>query len=331
MGNSNITLASVFDWLAARGVPDPRGGPSGYGDRQAIIIANQIMADLVCERFPWKWNRATAAPFYTNSYQQDYMQPAQAAGPIGWGEDGDVIDINSTSVPPQLKNIKWRRGLSRTNTSRWWPENFCWMYNGELSLGVWPGADVTYYPLLGAGAPMSQNPIMSMKDANGNILIVTVFGTTGSVAPVLPANSVEGTTVVDGTVTWTCVSATSQGFRLDCLPSAAGPTLQIIPYYQLEPPTFTVMSQKINPVPDNFSRFFFRGAQSECLMASVNPGDMKRGEQMKAEWLNALALAIKQGDRELDSYALQPVTGPVEPYYGPRQPRTPDNPYGWNY
>ena len=334
MGNSTIKLGYVFDVIAAKGIPDPRGGPSGYGDQLALECANEVMADIVCERYNQKWNRAIAAPFFTNSFQQDYPQLAQAGGPIGWGEDGDVVEINNTYIPPPMSNIKWRRGLSRTNLSRWWPQNMCWMYNSELFLGVWPGADVTFYPLLGSGAPAGQNPLLNMVDANGNILIVTVFGTTGTVAPVLPAASAEGTTVVDGTVTWTCVSPTSQGFRIDRLPSAAGPTLKILPYYQLDPPRFTTMQQMLDPIPDSFSRFFFRGLQAQCQLNSPNPQDVKRGlESTERDKVTGEPMWMKepkaQGDRELNGYALLPAQSVVEPRWGPSLPRTADNPYGW--
>jgi hypothetical protein len=335
VGNSTIMLRDVYTTIAAKGIPDPRGGPSGYGDTLALECANEVMADIVCERYNWKWNRAHAAPFYTNSFQQDYPQLAQTAGPIGWGEDGDVIEVNSTSFPKPLRNIKWRRGLSRTNVSRWWPENVSWMYNKELALGVWPGAGVTFYPLLGSGAPAGKNPWLNMVDANGNILIVTTFGTTGADAPSVPANSNEGTTVEDGSVVWTCVSPNSQGFRLDRLPSAAGPTLEIRPYYQLDPPRFTTFQQMLDPIPNSFSRFFFRGLQAQSLANSPNPADVKRGEALlvrnpqtgEPAWMID---PMKQGDRELNGYALLPATSVVEPRWGSSVPRTADNPYGWN-
>lgn len=330
MGNSTIKLSDVFTTIAAKGIPDPRGGPSGYGDALALECASEVMADIVCDRYNWKWNRKSAAPFYTNSYQQDYPQLAQSFGPMGWGEDGDVVDINNTLIPKPLRNIKWRRGLSRTNVSRWWPENLCWMYNAELNLNVWPGPNVTFYPLLGATAPGGQNPPLNMVDKNGNILIVTFFGVTGATAPYLPANSAEGATVNDGSVIWTCVSPTSQGFRLDRLPSAAGPTLEILPYVQIDPPRFATMQQKLDPIPDSFSRFFFRGLQAQCLENSPNPGDAKRGQDMRVGWLNAMAAAKKQGDRELNIYALLPASSVVEPRWGPSSPRTADNPYGWD-
>lgn len=425
MGNSTIKLGNVFNVIAAKGIPDPRGGPSGYGDQLALECASEVMADIVCERYNQKWNRAYAAPFYTNSFQQDYPQLAQAAGPIGWGEDGDVVDVNNTYLPKPMSNIKWRRGLSRTNVSRWWPENLSWMYNSELGIGIWPGPDVTIYPLLGTSAPGGQNPILNMRDANGNILIVTGFGTTATtemltittieriqsglicnlivgyaetsekvpvgtlvtfaglnvvpslngttlpvsngsspnhlvfvtgtsggcptqdldgetgtmqlgsgLPPILPADSPEGATIADGSVTWTVVSPNSQGFRLDRIPSAAGPTLEIRPYYQLDPPRFLSMQQLLDPIPDSFSRFFFRGLQAQCLLNSPNPNDVKRGQALTERDRDGEPMWMKepkkQGDRELNIYALLPASSVVESKWGSRQPRTADDPYGWS-
>ncbi len=326
MGNSTIKLADMYDTVTVRGIPDPRQGASGYGTKLALQIGSDVMADLVCERFNWKWNNQVGTPFYTNSWQQDYPQLAQAGGPIGWGEDSDAIDINNTALPKPLINVKWRRGLSRTSLSRWLTENLCWMYNKDLTIGVWPGASVTFYPLLGNG-PQAQNPLLNMLDANGNILIVTTFGTTGSTAPSLPAASAEGTTVTDGSVVWTCVSPTSQGFRIDNLPSSTGPTLMIVPKYQLDPPTFTTLQQTLDPIPDSYSRHYRRGLQAACLEASENPADQKRGAEMKVTWLNALVDAIKQGDRELNIYQLQPAVPVVEQRYGHYGKRTAADPY----
>src|SRR5665213_3353402 len=137
MGNSTIKLATVYNTICAQGIPDPRLNASGYGDALALRLANDVMADLVCERLNQKWNRATALPIYTNSWQQDYPQPAQPAGAIGWGEDSDLIDINNTVIPKPMWHPKWRRGLTRTSSNS--ParaiQNLCWMENRTLSLG----------------------------------------------------------------------------------------------------------------------------------------------------------------------------------------------------
>jgi hypothetical protein len=318
MGNSTYKLADIYDGLAAKGIPDPRSQASGYGSTLALELANDALADLITDRFNWKWNSAVARPFYTNSWQQDYPQLAQTAGIIGWGELCDKIDINNTQIPKPV-NVPnapmWRRQLSRVS-SQLSPvyggvSSLCWMYNSDLSYGTWPGAGVTYYPLVTTGV-VQQNPVMSMVDANGNYLIVTTFGTTGTTAPAAAANAAEGTTVTDGTVVWTVVSGTSQGFRVYPLPNATGPVYEVIPIYQLDPPKIASLQSLMNPIPDSYIRHFRRALEYHAKGASSNP-------QMKAEfqkeypvWLAGLEMAIRQGDREVNSYQLLPASSAVD-------------------
>lgn len=327
MATSTIELQQVMDTLAAKAVPDPRNSASGYGDQLLLDLATQVMADIICERFNWKFNRLNATPFPSNSWQQDYPQLAQPNGAIiGWGEDCDMIDINNTVMPKPLWNIKWRRGLSRTSLNVWRMANICWMYNKDLFIGEWPGPDVVYTPLI-TQQTTKQNPLMSMTDKNGNILIVTTFGTTGSTAPFAAAGAPEGTPVNDGSVVWTVVAPESQGFRLDALPNTTGPVYLFKPYYQADPPKFATPSQLLTPLPDSFSRFFYRGLESECYIASPNPADQKRGQDAKLAWLNGLKETYKQGNREANIYGLVPLTTPVERRWDDIGPYTADQPY----
>lgn len=337
MATSTKSLQQVYDEIAAKGVPDPRNLPSGYGDLLALELGNQTMADLLSgavnargevTRFNWKFNRAAAAAFQLNSWQQDYPQAAQTAGIIGWGEDCDIVDVNNTTMPKPLNwdgPVTWKRELPATSQSRWRPGQICWMYNNALRYGTWPGPGVTFYPLL-TTASNPQNPIMSMVDANGNLLIVAGFGTTGLIAPLLTASSPEGTPVTDGTVIWKVVAPTSQGFRVDWLPNATSPNYQLAPYFQIEPPTFTELTQFLNPIPDSFSRHFFNGLESAMLDASPNPGDMKRGQTARAKWLNGLLVMTGQANKEPDAYRLVPETPAVERRWRNDGPYTADNP-----
>lgn len=324
MGNSSITVQMVLDWAKAKGMPVPTDQPGSYGTDLAIKAGNDVMSDLVAERFNWKWNHATAAPFYTNSFQQDY--PQLALSNIGWLESADRIDINNTSFPKPLRQLNVVKQLSRTSDS-WFPtRDLCWMYNKDLSYGTWPGPDQVYSPLV--AAQVQQNPIMSMIDANGNLLIVTVFGTTGSVAPVLAADSPEGTTVVDGTVTWTVVSPTGQGFRVFPLPGSPGTVWQIIPYYQLKLVPLVNLQSLINPIPDDFSRVFQVGYELYCKMGSPNPQDRLEGQKNYPLWLTAQLDAEKQGDRELNAYGMLPATSPVsDTWPWIRNPQDPSQPF----
>lgn len=330
MGNSTISYRQTLDSLAAKGIPDPRRAASGFGDQLTFEIINETLADLLTERFNWKFNRAGATPFPTNSWQQDYPQLAQPGGPIGWGEDCDQIDINNTLNPQPLWNVKWRRQLSRisTNLAPVQPGNWqiSWMYNQNLSFGTWPGAGVAFYPLITTGV-VQQNPVMSMVDVNGNLLIVTGFGTTGVAAPEVAANSPEGTTVDDGSVVWTVVSPTSQGFRVFPLPNATGPTYLLLPYYQLEPPYISDLKTLLNPFPNSYSRFFTQGLGFKCQIYSPDPEKKKNALADYPLWLKSLVDIAKQGDKENNAYGLVAATSPVEEIWPAPGRGTADRPY----
>ena len=324
MGNSTITVQNIFDRVAAKGIPSILQAPAGYGVDLAVAMANDVMSDIIAERFNWKFNRATAPAFLTNSWQQDY--PQIGITNLGWLEDCDRIDINNTSLPKPLKQITVRRQLSRAG-SAWTPvSEVCWMYNNQLSYGTWPGANVTYNPLI--AAQVLQNPLMSFVDKNGNLLILTTFGKTGLTAPFAAANAAEGTGVPDGTAGWTVVGAMSQGFRVNPLPGAAGPVWQIIPYYQVRAPKIANLQAFINPIPDDYSQYFQKGIESYSLAASPNPGDKERATVARGEWMKSMIDATKQGDREADSYGMLPATSPVENVYAwIRNPQDPNQPY----
>lgn len=324
MGNSTISIQKILDRVMSKGIPTPLQMPAGYGPDLAIAMANDVMSEIIAERFNWKWNRKNATPFYTNSYQQDY--PQLGITDLGWLEDCDRVEINNTAIPKPIRQLTCRRQLSRTTLGPTRLAEICWMYNNQLSYGTWPGANITFYPLV--AAQTQQNPVMNMIDSNGNILIVTTFGKTGNAAPAAPLNSAEGVTVTDGTVVWTVVSGTSQGFRVAPLPGATGPVYQVIPYYQKKAPTLVNLQSVIDPVPDDYSRVFQAGMEAYCLKASPNPGDAKRGIDAEALWIRSMAQAAKQGDREADSYAMLPSTSPVENIYsGLRNPQDPGQPY----
>jgi hypothetical protein len=327
MAISTKSLQSVFNVIAAQGIPDPRAQAGGYGDDLAFDLANRVMGDLITQRFNWKFNRGVASPIYTNCWQQDFPQPAQTAGLIGWGEDCDILDVNNTTFPKPLNlngPLTWVRQIPRTSQARSQPSKICWMYNAELSWGTWPGALKVIYPLLGVNAPAGQNPILNYIDTNGNYLILKTFGTTGGSAPAAAANAAEGTTVNDGSCVWSVVSGTSQGFRLDWLGSV-GPTYQITPIYQIEPPNFASYSQLLSPIPDSFARHFQTGLEWQCKMSSPNPAVKKEGLENYPLWIKSMELMIKQGDKEQNIFRLMPETSIVDS--GWSGARTADQPF----
>jgi hypothetical protein len=324
VGNSSVKLQSILDSISGMGVPVPTTGAGGYAMQLVLDNANDVAADLITDRFNWKFNSANAPAFYTNSFQQDYPQPGNTT--ISWLESADRVDINNTSLPKPVAQLTVRRQLSRTSYGTGPIKELCWMYNGDMTFGTWPGAGVTYTPLV--GNVIVQNPIMNFVDKNGNILIVTGFGTTGTTAPFLPASSGEGLTVVDGTVTWTCVSANSKGFRVFSLPGGSGPVWMITPIYQKTPPRFTALSQTLDPFPDDYERYFRELYRIYCLKTSPNPSDRQQFAQERIDYMKALVNICKQGDKEQNAYGMLPASSVVESVFpNLRNPRDPSQPY----
>lgn len=309
------------------GIYDLRSGPPGFNNKLILRIANDTMADLVTGvagpggeylRFNWKWNRGTAAPFLTNSFQQDYPQLAQPGGTIGWGEDCDKIDINNPLMPQPVNvpsSPKWKRQLSRVSAQSGGimggPSAICWMYNQEMYFGQWPGPGVVYNPLISAGF-IGQNPIMNFQDVNGNYMILTTFGTTGASAPFLDPGTAEGVTTQDGTCVWTVVSGLSQGFRIWPMPNAAGPVYQMVPYFQYDPVPILTIQQMIDPVPDSFARYFRKTFEMQTKGASASPSDRKEYMENYGPWLQSMLGSAKQGDKEVNAASLRPATSPVD-------------------
>lgn len=330
MGGSTIKLQKMLNIVAAKGIPTPLMTAGGYAQELALQVASDTMSDLIAERFNWKWNRRIAAPFYTNSYQQDY--PQLELVDLGWLEQCWVVDINNTSMPKPRGQATCRRDLPAlgqfigSGPGGVDYQSLSWDYNKNLQFGVWPGRGVVYSPLV--TAQVVQNPIMSMIDANRNLLIVSSFGTTGSTAPQAQATAPEGTTVIDGTMTWVVVGRDSQGFRVGPLPGPTGPVYQFTPIYQMLAKNFAALDETLDPIPDDYASTFLSGLEYQCKGASANPNDKKEFREDYPMWLNALEKARKQGDREADAYGMLPATSPVENIWGTlRNPQDPSQPY----
>ena len=333
MGSSTVTLQSVNDQISSMGELQPVLPVGGYSTLIACGIASDVMGELISNRFNWKWNRMKVPPFYTNSWQQDYAQLSKTKwpAPVGWIEGAYWIDINNTSLPKPTYPIEVKRDLDYTSISGNPPAKIDWLPNNQLTQGVWPGAAQTYTQPLGATITPT-NPPTNILDAAGNILVLTTYGTTGSVAPVAAANAPEGTTVNDNTCVWTVADPNSQGFRLIPLPPQQGIVYQINVIGQMQAPApFTSMGQQINPIPDDYAVWFKAGYKAYCYQLSPNPAMQRLFPEMRNGWIAAMVAALKQGDREDTNAGFVPDRsvvagsgymdiGPAWPYAGTAWP-----------
>jgi hypothetical protein len=283
----------------------------GYAAQPALSIANTVMGEMLSVRFPWKWNRAKIPPFVLTPLQQDYASINYKT--IGWLENAVRIDINNTQVPPPSWKITAVRDIEIDNSVGGFPGEVCWFPNNQLEFGSWPGPGIVYTNPVGQTITNTNN-VTNIYDSNGNILVLTQYGTTGSTAPVAPAITAAGVVINDGTCKWTVADPNAQGFRFLPRPPMGGNVWLVRVFAQMKaPPRFLNLGQFIDPIPDDYSKWFTDGFIAYSHRYSSNPAVLARFDRMKAAWLEGVAMAARQGDREDESkgfYPDQPIASP---------------------
>jgi hypothetical protein len=296
---TTTTLQDIVNSFRAYSELTPIIGTSGWEQEPAVTIANDVMSRILAEGMNWKWNRAAADPFLTVSLQQDYITNITD---MGWLEQAWKKDINNTANPKPIFSMETIRDMAAT-FYQGYPFNMSWIPNALAIFGTWKAS--TFYPS-GTSAPYNQvSPIQQFIDANGNFLFVTAWGISGTVQPVLPANSAAGTTVIDGAVTWTVADPNGFAFRLGPLPSSTGIVWEIHPIYQKKPPLIKNLSDSLTPIPDSYMYLFRQGFLAMCY---EHAGSAKFGEAY-GRWIENMVTALRAGDRERDFAILYPSEG----------------------
>jgi hypothetical protein len=324
VATSTVKLQNVVDYVRVGGALLPATNTAGYAVAPLLQLGTDVMADIISQRFNWKFNSFKCPPFYTNSWQQDYPSVNQRS--IGWLEHCTGIDINNTSLPKPYFWPECVRDIDPSNSQQSPAQQVSWEYNSNLRLGVWPGQGSVYTSPLNA-VQLPVNGPTGILDANGNILLLTTYGTTGSTAPLAIAGAVAGTVINDGTCAWTVCDPSAQGFRLSALPPQQGIVYQYNVVAQNVPPIFTSLQQTLAPLPDDYSRHFRRGFIIQTYQISEDPRMREMFPGMRQEWLQEIGATLQQGDREAENKGFYPdrsVTG--QDYFGPIGPA---NPYRW--
>lgn len=182
------------------------------------------------------------------------------------------------------------------------------------------------------------NPTTNITDPNGNLWVLTQFGTCGATQPSWPTNpayptvqapTTVATTVTDGTVVWTAINPSGQGFRLNPIPPQTGITWQIQAVAQYKANRFKTMGQTLEPIPDDFEWAFKQGFFAECYRRNPDPKVRAKYAQESQIWMAALDKAVRQSDREDDDMGFYPGTSVMDTSYG-TNPITPAYPWnGW--
>lgn len=332
--NSTVTLQECVDH--ARAFPDltPVLKAGGYADQPARDIADRVLAAMLgggfvdgrkVGPFPWKWNRVYPPKFVTNSWQQDYA--SLGFNTLAWLQDGILIDINNTAPRQPYAGLEVVRDLFLTSAQAGRPTQVCWLRNKDLQYGVWNGGvtsgvgnqnpkagSVYTNPLGAASAPA--NPITQLIDANGNLLVLTTYGTEGSAAPLAAVSAAPGVTAsgAGATTVWTVADPFGQGFRLSPAPPQTGLTYQVNLVGQARPVRFTVLSQLLDPVPDDQAMYFKNGFVVECYRRSPEKNIRAKFQDEFKLWMLDLQEALGKSDKEREAFGFYPDRGIMDSY-----------------
>jgi hypothetical protein len=366
-GNSTLTLQSIVDDALSCGDLAPALATGGWSDQPSLSIANDVLDAMLLggpdgQPLNWKWNRFNVPSFPTISFQQDYFIPGLVT--LGWLEHCWAVDINSTALPKNKRQIEVKRDLDVTDLQTGYPNKICWIQADLVSAGTWgavplgpttgnlngggqaglglsglqnPGPNVIYTNPIGVTTNAQPvNATTNIKDPNGNLWALTQYGTCGATQPTWPTTIVyptqqqptlTATTVTDGTVVWTAINPDGQALRLSPLPPQTGIVWVVQPVGQLRPVMFKSLGQLLNPIPDDYSKYFKMGFFAQCFRRSP---DAKVRAKFKDEWalfLRDLDMSVKQGQREPDDYGFYPGTSVMDNSlaYSPINPAQPYN------
>jgi hypothetical protein len=303
----------------------------GYANEPALTIANDVIMEMLSDRYPWKWNRFKLTPFYLNALQQDYILTPDEKR-IGWLENGFRVDMSSTQVPPPAPPVTVVRDLSVAATpygatglyaGSGFPR-VCWMQNDQLEHGEWPGPGTVYSDPSGL-TTIPDNHWTQIEDDEGNILVLTKYGTTGTMEPVVPDTPPDdgvsypnwpiGAVVVDGSCEWTVADPSAQGIRME-VPQASNSNLWLMRLFaQKKAPVYTNLQNKIDPVPDDEVKWFRDGFIAYCHRYSANPAVKAGFEMKKQEWFASMATQARANNREDEGRGFFPAQGVMSPQY----------------
>jgi hypothetical protein len=343
--NSSIKLREIVDDAQSLGDTSPALATGGYSDAPALSIANDVMQAMInggpiAQPFNWKWNRFNVTPFCTISYQQDYFLPGVVN--LGWLESAWASYINQTSIPKQRQQMEVRKDLQVTYDQTGYPDKLCWLPNDQMQTGTWgaiplgptvavpngnvsglgpnagglqnPGPMVIYTNPLG----QIQNPVNAttcITDPNGNLWVLTTYGTCGATEPTWTptptyptpqAPTTVASVVADGACIWTAVNPKGQGIRLNPIPPQSGIVWQIQPVAQMRAPRFFNLQQTLEPIPDDYATHFKQGFFAECYRRNPDPKIRAKYPMERQMFMEALDHAVRQADREMDDSGFYP-------------------------
>jgi hypothetical protein len=354
--NSSYTLQELVDIARAMGDLAPTLPTGGSYETVALSAINDAMTAMLAgsskgSQFNFKFNRTLVAPFFVNSYQQDY---AQNNLNIGWLESCGAYNTSSTQIPKPFRVVEVKRDVLLTNAQTGNLAKIQWIQNDSQQYGQWgervresltglfnPGPGITYTNPIGMMS-MPRNPVLQVKDLFGNLWALTTYGTCGMTNPFTtnqnPLNQFPtllnptqvAITVMDGTVVWTAINPKGQGFRINPMPTQTGPVWELQPVAQSRIPKFTTLGQFLEPVPDDYFTYLKTGFFCQCYRFHPDPKIRMKFETEFKMWMQALDNAVRQGSREEDDWGFVPNSNVMDTgwAFNPVNPAMPYGPWG---
>lgn len=323
---SRTTLQQILDRVRPLGDIEPTLHEiSGYQLEPFVTICTDVYSEIVGVPFPHKWNENKLPLFYTNSWQQDYalLNPdGTSVFNVEWLERGIVVDMVSTQQPKPWGYVECGRQLTQATGS--FVQNGLWRYptfvanwfpNYMLYYGTWgasnsgnstvgnnPGPGSVYTsPLSALNNSQPNNPINQIIDTNGNIQVVTTYGTCGGTQPAWPsANTTSGTNTTDGSTVWTVADPNGVGIRILPVPSQTGAVFQFNLIAQKPAIQFQSLSDTLDPFPDKYESYFRQGVIAQCYRYATDSKVQAKFEKNYQIWLKSLNDLRAMEDRELE-------------------------------
>jgi hypothetical protein len=322
---STIKIQNTLDYVRTYpSLTSVLGNPTaGYGGNAIPIrLANKVLQEVLQKPFNFKWNQAIPAPFYTNWLQSDY---STSITNLGWIESATRTDINNTQIPKPIRGVEAVRELLPTSVQGI-SQQISWLPNALAICGTWQ-ASTQYQNPVGLNS-MPNQPFTQIRDTNGNLQVLTTYGTTGATAPTWPtAGATPGTVTNDGTAAWTLMDPNGITFRLSPLPPMSGVVWQIQPIYQLKPTIITSVNQ-VWGIPDEMSYIFEQGFFAYAWDCAE---DTSRFEKEYTLFQMQIQKALESSDREAENFTMFPgrsITG-YQGSYTRGDEQYPPGLFGW--
>lgn len=362
--SSSITLQEVVNYARSFAEVNPILPAGGYNYEPALTFANDVLQKILSQGLNWRWNASYVPLFLTNALQQDYITNLTD---FGWFTSGFRIDINNNTntgnlCPKPLFLLETNRDMGIT-PYQGNPAMVCFIPNNQANFGTW-SANTVYscgYGTSGATA----TPIQQIVDSNGNMLFLDTsimqltpnvagyqgtniplpnptagtginpynntganFGTSGAIAPVLPPATAPGTTIQDGTLTWTVANPNGYCIRFNPIPAIGGFVWLMWVVYQRRAPRFKTLQDTISPIPDDLAYLFREGFLAKCLQHANSP----RAVMQNQMWHEQIEQAIRAGEREEQAWSIFPDTAMSgDSVLGPFYPVGPASPFNYGY